>query len=190
MDRAGEIAESEAERVGVLFAYGALHERAKEYDKAEARFRELIAIDPDNAGALNYLGYMFADRSVHLDEAHDLIQRALDQEPNNGAYLDSLGWVYYRQDKLDLAAKFLERSLKQYDDDPVVLSHLGDVYFKQGRVDEAKQHWQRGLEAWSRSTPAERDQDEIASLRRKLADLKVSMANETSKTGKKRAVRR
>lgn len=190
LDRAGELAASEAERLGVLFAYGALHERAKDYDRAEARFRELIAIDPDNAGALNYLGYMFADRSVHLDEAHDLIQRALDQEPNNGAYLDSLGWVYYRQDKLDLAAKFLERSLKQYDDDPVVLSHLGDVYFKQGRVDEAKQHWQRGLEAWSRSTPADRDQDEIASLRRKLADLKVSMVNETAKTGKKRAVRR
>ena len=189
LDRASELAESEAERVGVLFAFGALHERAKDYDKAEARFRELIEIDPDNASALNYLGYMFADRSIHLDEAHDLIQRALDQEPNNGAYLDSLGWVYYRQDKLELAAKFLERSLKQYDSDPVVLSHLGDVYFKQGRVDDAKRHWQRGLEAWSRSTPAERDEDEIASLRRKLADLKVSMVNGAPK-GKKRAVER
>lgn len=189
LERASEVAESKAERVGVLFAFGALHERAKEYDKAEARFRELIEIDPENASALNYLGYMFADRSIHLDEAHDLIQRALDQEPNNGAYLDSLGWVYYRQDKLELAAKFLERSLKQYDSDPVVLSHLGDVYFKQGRVDDAKRHWQRGLEAWSRSTPAERDEDEIASLRRKLADLKVSMVNGAPK-GKKRAVER
>lgn len=189
LDRASEVAESKAERVGVLFAFGALHERAKDYDKAEARFRELIEIDPENASALNYLGYMFADRSIHLDEAHDLIQRALDQEPNNGAYLDSLGWVYYRQDKLELAAKFLERSLKQYDSDPVVLSHLGDVYFKQGRVDDAKRHWQRGLEAWSRSTPAERDEDEIASLRRKLADLKVSMVNGAPK-GKKRAVER
>jgi len=189
LDRASEVAESKAERVGVLFAFGALHERAKDYDKAEARFRELIEIDPENASALNYLGYMFADRSIHLDEAHDLIQRALDQEPNNGAYLDSLGWVYYRQDKLELAAKFLERSLKQYDSDPVVLSHLGDVYFKQGRVDDAKRHWQRGLEAWSRSTPAERDEDEISSLRRKLADLKVSMVNGAPK-GKKRAVER
>lgn len=189
LERASEVAESKAERVGVLFAFGALHERAKEYDKAEARFRELIEIDPENASALNYLGYMFADRSIHLDEAHDLIQRALDQEPNNGAYLDSLGWVYYRQDKLELAAKFLERSLKQYDSDPVVLSHLGDVYFKQGRVDDAKRHWQRGLEAWSRSTPAERDEDEIASLRRKLADLKVSMVKGAPK-GKKRAVER
>ncbi len=177
VERAHELAESQEERVAVLFSYGSLHERAKQYERSEARFRELLAIDPDNAGALNYLGYMFADRSVNLEEAHDLIQRALDIEPENGAYLDSLGWLYYRQDKLELAAKYLERSLEQHGDDPVIHTHLGDVYYKQGRVTETKRHWSRALEEWNRSAPADRDSEEVDSLRRKLAELEVSMTD-------------
>ncbi len=177
IDQASRLVESDEARISVLFAYGSLHERAKEYEKSEAKFRELLAIDPDNASALNYLGYMFADRSVHLDEAHDLIQRALDLDPENGAYLDSLGWVYYRQNKLGLAAKFLERSLEQYQDDPVVHTHLGDVYHKQGRIEDAKEHWNRGLEEWNRSAPADRDGDEIEKLKRKLAELELSQAD-------------
>lgn len=188
--KADALVDSDAARVAVLFAYGSLYERSKQYEKAEAKLRDLIAIDPDNAAALNYLGYMFADRSVHLEEAHDLIQKALDLDPNNGAYLDSLGWVYYRQSKFDLAAKYLERSLKQYADDPVVHSHLGDVYFSQGRVADAKQHWSRGLEEWNRSAPADRDSTEIESLRRKLADLELSMAEPSPGTKKKGSVQR
>lgn len=184
IEAASKIADSEEARIAILFAYGSLYERSKRYEKSEASFRALLKIDPDNASALNYLGYMFADRSVHLEEAHDLIQRALDLEPNNGAYLDSLGWVYYRQEKLELAAKYLERSLKQYEDDPVVHTHLGDVYFKQGRVADAKQHWSRGLEEWNRSAPADRDAGEMESLRRKLSELELSMAEDPD--GKKK----
>lgn len=190
VDQASELADSDAARVAVLFAYGSLYERSKQYEKAEAKFRDLIAMDPDNAAALNYLGYMFADRSVHLEEAHNLIQKALDLEPDNGAYLDSLGWVYYRQKKFDLAAKYLERSLKHYEDDPVVHSHLGDVYYKQGRVADAKQHWSRGLEEWNRSAPADRDTAEIESLRRKLADPELSMAESAPNAKKKGSVQR
>ena len=74
------------------------------YDAAEKAFRDVLAADPENAGAMNYLGYMFADRGIRLDEAQQLISKALDLEPGNGAYEDSLGWVYYRQNKLDQAA--------------------------------------------------------------------------------------
>ena len=190
IDRASKLAETDRARISVLFAYGSVHERAKEFDLAESKFRELLKIDPNNAGALNYLGYMFADRSVHLDEAHDLIQRALDIEPDNGAYLDSLGWVYYRQNKLDLAVKFLERSLQKYRNDPIIHSHLGDAYFKQGRVESAKEHWRRGLEEWKRSAPAERDSNEIENLRRKLSDLNLSMVEDDSKAKKKGSVER
>ena len=190
IDRASKLAQTDRARINVLFAYGSLYERAKEFDRAESKFRELLKIDPNNAGALNYLGYMFADRSVHLDEAHDLIQRALDIEPDNGAYLDSLGWVYYRQNKLDLAVKFLERSLRQYRNDPIIHSHLGDAYFKQGRVESAKEHWRRGLEEWKRSAPAERDPSEIENLRRKLSDLNLSMVEDDSKAKKNGSVER
>ncbi len=190
IDRASKLVETDRGRISVLFAYGSLYERAKEFDRAESKFRELLEIDPNNADALNYLGYMFADRSVHLDEAHDLIQRALDIEPDNGAFLDSLGWVYYRQNKLDLAVKFLERSLRQYRNDPIIHSHLGDVYFKQGRVESAKEHWRRGLEEWKRSAPAERDPNEIEGLRRKLSDLNLSMVEGDSKAKTKDSVER
>ena len=190
IDRASKLVETDRGRISVLFAYGSLYERAKEFDRAESKFRELLEIDPNNADALNYLGYMFADRSVHLDEAHDLIQRALDIEPDNGAFLDSLGWVYYRQNKLDLAVKFLERSLRQYRNDPIIHSHLGDVYFKQGRVESAKEHWRRGLEEWNRSAPAERDPNEIEGLRRKLSDLNLSMVEGDSKAKTKGSVER
>lgn len=190
IDRASKLAKTNRARISVLFAYGSLYERAKEFDRAESKFRELLKLDPNNAGALNYLGYMFADRSVHLDEAHDLIQRALDIEPDNGAYLDSLGWVYYRQNKLDLAVKFLERSLRQYRNDPIIHGHLGDAYFKQGRVKSAKEHWRRGLEEWKRSAPAERDPNEIENLRRKLSGLNLSMVEGDSKTKKTGSVER
>ncbi len=190
IDRASKLVETDRGRISVLFAYGSLYERAKEFDRAESKFRELLEIDPNNADALNYLGYMFADRSVHLDEAHDLIQRALDIEPDNGAFLDSLGWVYYRQDKLDLAVKFLERSLRQYRNDPIIHSHLGDAYFKQGRVESAREHWRRGLEEWKRSAPAERDPNEIEGLRRKLSDLNLSMVEGDSKAKTKGSVER
>ena len=84
-----------------------------------------------------------------------------------------MGWVYYRQGKLDPAAKYLERSLAEYQKDPVVLTHLGDVYFEQGRMEEARRHWSRGLEEWRRSAPADRDDEEIGKLRRKLAALEM-----------------
>lgn len=190
VDRARELVDSEKARVDVLFAYGSMFERAKQFEQSEASFRELLKLDPDHSPALNYMGYMFADRGVHLDEARELIQQALDIEPTNGAYLDSLGWVYFRQEKFDLAAKYLEQSLRQYGRDPVVHTHLGDVYFKQGRVAEAKEHWSRGLEAWNRSAPADRDPEEMESLRRKLAELELSLADDPDGKKQKDAVKR
>ncbi len=186
IDKARDLAESKRERIKVLFTYGSVYERAKRYKKAEERFRQLLDLDPENAGALNYLGYMFADQGMYLEEAHDLIQKALDMDPENGAYLDSLGWVYYRQGKLDLAAKYLERSLAEYQQDPVVLTHLGDVYFEQGRVQEAKKHWSRSLEEWQRTAPADRDNEEIGKLRQKLAALEMSSASGGAAVSKKK----
>ena len=185
IDQANLLADTDSSHLNILFTYGSVYERAKEYEKSEAKFREILSIDSENSSALNYLGYMFADRSVNLDEAHDMIQRALDLEPENGAYLDSLGWVYFRQNKLELAAKYLERSLEQYQNDPIVHTHLGDVYYRQGRIKEAQHHWNQGLEEWKRSAPADRDNNEIEGLRRKLAELELSMAKDSSETKKR-----
>jgi tetratricopeptide (TPR) repeat protein len=95
---------------------------------AERAAREVLARHPDHAGALNSLGYLLADNNRHLDEAQRLIARAVAQEPENGAFIDSMGWVYYRLGRLDDARRELERAVDLTGGDPVVREHLGDVY--------------------------------------------------------------
>lgn len=165
------LASTDRQKRAVLFTHGSVLERAKRFDEAEEKFRELLTEDPDNASALNYLGYMLADRNVKLRDAHEMIQKALDLDPHNGAYLDSLGWVYYRQNKFELAERYLRRSLQQHKRDPIVLSHLGDVYFKLQQIELAGQHWKRSIEEWERSAPSDRDHVAIAELRRKLSNV-------------------
>ena len=182
---AAELADTREQKLTVLFTHGSVLERAKRHDAAEEKFRELIAADPDNASALNYLGYMLADLNQKLEEAHDMIQKALDLDPGNGAYLDSLGWLYYRQQKLDLAERYLLRSLESVKRDPIVHSHLADVYFQRGKVEQARKHWERSLEEWRNSPKADQDPKEIARLQAKLAELKVEFSSSKSRNQNK-----
>src|SRR6266576_2202249 len=129
------------------FNYGAGAEQAGLYDKAADLLRKSIALDPANAAeAYNYLGYMWADHNLHLDEAEDMIKRALLIEPDNGSYLDSLGWVEFRKGKVDQALVDLLRAAKNIErDDPIVFEHIGDIYLKLDRVSEALGSWQKAL---------------------------------------------
>jgi tetratricopeptide (TPR) repeat protein len=129
------------------FNYGVTAEQAGLYDKAADLLRKSIAVDPANAAeAYNYLGYMWADHNMHLDEAEEMIKRALQIEPNNGSYLDSLGWVEFRQGKFDQALADLLRAVKNMDrEDPIVFEHIGDTYLKLHRVPEALESWQKAL---------------------------------------------
>jgi tetratricopeptide (TPR) repeat protein len=129
------------------FNYGVTAEQAGLYDKAADLLRRSIALDPANAAeAYNYLGYMWADLNVHLDEAREMIQRALEIEPNNGSYLDSLGWVEFRQGKFDQALADLLLAAKNMDrEDPIVFEHIGDTYLKLHRVPEALEAWQKAF---------------------------------------------
>ena len=112
---------------------GAIYERQKKFDQAEQEFRKVLDVNPGNASVLNYYGYMLADRGVRLDEATAMIQQAVTQEPNNGAYLDSLGWAYYKQNKLTEAEENLRKASERQRHDPTILGHLGDVYAKLGQ---------------------------------------------------------
>jgi tetratricopeptide (TPR) repeat protein len=129
------------------FNYGVTAEQAGLYDKAADLLRKSVALDPANAAeAYNYLGYMWADLNVHLDEAMEMIQRALQIEPNNGSYLDSLGWVEFRQGKFDQALADLLLAAKNLDrEDPIVFEHIGDTYLRLHRVPEALESWQKAL---------------------------------------------
>lgn len=129
------------------FNYGATAEQAGLYEKAADLLRKSIALDPANsAEGCNYLGYMWADHNMNLDEAETMIKRALEMEPNNASYLDSLGWVEFRKGKFDQALSNLLRAAKTADhDDPVVFEHIGDTYLKLNRVSEALESWQKAL---------------------------------------------
>jgi tetratricopeptide (TPR) repeat protein len=125
--------------------YGAAAQEAGLYDKAAELFHKAIAMDPANAAEpYNYLGYMWAEQNSHLDEAEDAIKRALQLEPENGAYLDSMVWVEYRQGKYDQALENLKRAIENLPrEDAVVFEHLGDVYLKLNRVSQALESWQK-----------------------------------------------
>lgn len=177
LDEAEKLAKSDDDRETIYFMRGAMYERMKKFDLSEAEFRKVIKINPENAGALNYLGYMLADRNVRLDEAYDLIKKAVDLDPNNGAYLDSLGWVYYRQGKLSEAERTLIRAVDQIGTDPTVHDHLGDVYAKQGKTREAITQWQASVRAFEKN-PSDSDPEDIAKVNRKLDDARVRLAKE------------
>jgi len=158
---------------------GAIFERQKQYDNAEEEFKKVIDVNPKNAMVLNYYGYMLADRGIRLEEARDLIQRALELEPFNGAYLDSLGWAYYKQNKLDQAELTLRKAVERESHDPTIREHLGDVLAKQGRMDLAVVEWEKSLNEWHRSLPADLEEDKVAEVEKKLSQYKHRVAQKT-----------
>jgi tetratricopeptide (TPR) repeat protein len=178
LDDAEGLSTSKQEKLAVQFARGAMFERQKNFEAAETEFRKVIAADPDHAGALNYLGYMLADRDVRLDEAQKMIKRAVELEPENGAYLDSLGWVYYRQNMLDQAEAQLRKALEKMDSDPTVHDHLGDVYAKEGKIREAIAQWQASVKEYEANPPADADPQDLAKVTKKLESARVRVAKE------------
>jgi len=181
LDSAEKLSKSNEDKEPVLFMRGAMYERMKNYDAAEEQFKKALAINPDDASALNYLGYMFADRGVRLEEAQDLISKAVERDPNNGAYLDSLGWVYFRLNKLPEAEQKLRQALEVMSRDPTVHDHLGDVYFHEGKIREAIAQWESSLKEWQVSAPSDLDHEEVAKVQKKLDDAKVRLARETGR---------
>ena len=178
LDEAEAISTTKQEKQGVQFARGAMYEKQKNFDAAEAEFRKVLTTDPENAGALNYLGYMLADRNVRLDEAQKLIGRAVELDPENGAYLDSLGWIQFRQNQLGQAEESLRKALAKIGTDPTVHDHLGDVYMKEGKVREAIQQWQASLKEWDATPSSEQDSSEVTKVSKKLESARVRVAKD------------
>ena len=122
---------------------------------------------------------MNADRGVRLEESLNMIKLAISLDPNNGAYLDSLGWAYFRLGKYDLAEDSLNKAAQHsMGADPTVQDHLGDLYQKTGRVKLAAAHWERAVEEWNKTVAAEVDPDEVAKVQKKLDAAKVRIAKE------------
>ena len=152
----------------IAFELGATFDRQKRFSDAEAAFKLLISRDPQNAPALNYLGYMLAERGERLEESVDYVKKALDIEPNNGSYLDSLGWAYFKADKLDLAEGNLKRAADQLTTNSVVQNHYGDVLLKLGRYDDA-------IAAFNRALSGDGDSIDRADIEKKVRAAKQKL---------------
>ena len=129
----------------LLYEFGLFLDQQGHPDRAMQVMQQVIALQPENASALNYIGYTWADQKKHLDQALEYIQRAVRLKPKNGYIRDSLGWVYYRLGRLDEARRELEEANRLAPDDPAILDHLGDVYLESGRKDKALATYQKAL---------------------------------------------
>jgi tetratricopeptide (TPR) repeat protein len=175
---AEKIAPSPSENEMAGFMLGAIFERQKKYDQAEEEFRKVLEANSRNSSVLNYYGYMLADRGIRLDEAADLIKRALAEDPNNAAYQDSLGWAYFKQNKLPEAEELLRKAATRESHDPTILSHLGDVYAKMGNDNLAETQWQKSVDEWHRALPGDFEPAKLTDVEQKISALKRRLAQQ------------
>jgi tetratricopeptide (TPR) repeat protein len=128
------------------FTLGVLYDKQGDVTQSIASMKRVISLEPENAEALNYLGYTYADKGIRLDEAEGLIQKALLIRPEDGYIVDSLGWVYYQQGRYEKALRELERAQSLVPDDPIILEHLGDTYQKVGNYEKALKAYEKAME--------------------------------------------
>ncbi len=142
---------------------GICSERSKQWPKAEADLKKALELQPEQPHVLNYLGYSWIDQGINLDEAMKMIRRAVEQRPDDGYIVDSLGWAYYRIADYDNAVKNLERAIDLKPEDPTINDHLGDAYWRVGRTLEAKFQWQHAKDL-------KPDPEELPKIDAKLKD--------------------
>jgi Flp pilus assembly protein TadD len=162
----------------VFYFRGICYERAHQWPKAEADLKEALKLFPEQPHVLNYLGYSWIDQGVNLDEGMAMIKRAVQQRPDDGYIVDSLGWAYYKLGNYDEAVSQLERAVQLKPEDPTINDHLGDAYWRIGRELEARFQWAHARDL----NPDPADLPEIE------AKLKSGLPAETSsqaKAGKK-----
>lgn len=176
LDAAAPLATASQDKLYLAFLRGALADREKNYDAAEAQFKIALGIDPQNSTVLNYYGYMLADRGVRLDDAQKMIQKAVSLDPQNGAFLDSLGWVYFKSGQYDLSEQYLKKAIARLGNDPTVRDHLGEVYEKTGRLKLAVDEWKQSMADYAQSLPADADPADVAKVQHKLENARVKLA--------------
>ncbi len=180
LDAADKQATKKDDQLMVAFQRAMNADRARHYDEAEADFRKVLAMDPNNALTLNNFGFMLADRGVDLDEALSMIQKAVKLEPTNYAYLDSLGWAYYRLGQYTQAEDNLQRAIARDGNDPTVHEHLGDVYEKTGQLKQAAAQWELSLNEFAHTVQADMDSNDVSKVQKKLDSARVRLARESN----------
>jgi len=153
----------------LLYEYGLFLEQAGKQDQAIAMMQKVLALEPDNAAALNYIGYTWADQGENLDQALEYIKRAVELKPENGYIRDSLGWVYFQLGHLDKAQQELEKAVALSSDDPAIQEHLGDVYLEAGRPRKALQVYRRALDNYTEEQEKTGIREKIQAVEKQLS---------------------
>ncbi len=164
----------------IFYFRGICNERAKQWSAAEADFKRALELFPDQAHVLNYLGYSWIDQNINLDDGMRMIRRAVEQRPDDGYIVDSLGWAYFRIREFDEAVKHLERAVELKPQDPTINDHLGDAYWKVGRTLEATFQW-----AHARDLNPEADDLKRIDEKLRTGLIDEAQPAETAKAGKK-----
>jgi tetratricopeptide (TPR) repeat protein len=155
------------------FQRAAVYEKQKDFERAESVLKEILKQNPNDAVALNYIGYLLADRGTRLEEAVRYIKEALTLDPRNGAYLDSLGWAYFKLNDMENAEKYLLEADQLVKNDPTIVDHLGDLYYKIGDLTKAQSFWQKSIGIGT-------EQEDIQKVRRKLEMLQDRLRKQKS----------
>ncbi len=174
---------SKEDKVNLYLQKGALAEREKHYDQAEQFFQEVLKIDPNSAITLNNLGYMLVDKTTRYADALKYIRKAVELEPMNGAYLDSLGWVYFKLGQYESAEDNLRKAVERTSTDPSVHDHLGDLYEKTGRIRLAASQWEISIAEYAKSASADVEATDVAKVQKKLEGARVKLAKQESHLG-------
>lgn len=164
----------------IFYFRGICYERSKQWDKAEADLKKALDLFPDQPHVLNYLGYSWIDQGVNLSEGMRMIKRAVEQRPDDGYIVDSLGWAYYRIGDYAEAVRHLERAVELKPEDPTINDHLGDAYWKTGRALEARFQW-------SHARDLKPEPEELAKIEDKL---RAGLADDTASAAEPEKVKR
>lgn len=176
LDKAEPLSGKQDDKIYLYFLRGTVDDKVGKKDEAETWMRKVLDIDANNAQTLNYLAYMFAERGVKLPEALTMVKKAVELDPQNYAYLDTEGWVYFRSGEYALAESLLQKAVERNATDPTVHDHLGQALEKEGKLKPAVAQWERALAEYNRSLPADIEQDDVLKLRKRLDSARVKLA--------------
>jgi tetratricopeptide (TPR) repeat protein len=179
LDKADALSTKPDEHRYINLLRATIYDHDKQYDQAEAEYRKALTVGPDSslyATVLNDFGYMLADRGVNLSEALTMIQKAVELDPQNGAYLDSLGWAYFKLGQYGLAEDNLHKAIDRTPTDASIHDHLGELYAKTGKLKLAVAQWERSMSEYAHTLPADADPADVAKVKHKLDDARVKLA--------------
>lgn len=176
IEKAEVFSQKPEDKIYPLYLRASIADKQNNMEEAEKDLRAVLAIDPNNAAALNSLGYMFADRGMKLQEAVTMLKRAVDLDPQNYAYLDSLGWAYFKLGQYQTAEAQLQKATDRNPSDPTLHDHLGQALERNGKLKLAVAQWERAVVEYTHSLPADIEQDDVQKLHKRLDSARVKLA--------------